>query len=105
MILCPDCNNEILPYLKDGEFKQVIGDKFVTYNLHFCLHCKTVFHQERDSRNFKNLKEEEKKKNGSNENAKRNSRTNSGRIKKRISIGKQHGKSSSSKTSTNKDSS
>lgn len=68
---CPDCENEILPYLKTGEYKEVKAETIyadtgkkvatgvnyflVTYQCYFCIHCKTVFWKEHDRFNFKPL--------------------------------------------------
>lgn len=104
MRLCPDCNNEILPYLKTGEFKQVVKDKFITYQFHYCLFCRTVFYEEQSALNFKPLVYKEKK-DGPNENDTNNGSTNSGGAKKRVQPGRQHGKSSGAKVATGKDSS
>ena len=40
---CPACKNEILPYLKTGEFKQIHLEYLVSYQFYFCIHCKKVY--------------------------------------------------------------
>ena len=59
MKLCPECNNEILPYLKTGEVKRIFGSVIASYQLHYCLVCKTVYYEEYEKHKF--IKLEEKK--------------------------------------------
>lgn len=61
MKLCPDCNKEILPYLKTGELKRIINNKLVTYQCYWCLNCRLVWNEERESFLFKPLTNKEKK--------------------------------------------
>ncbi len=63
MKICPDCKNEILPYMKTGELKRINiinklrkEDYFLTtYQCYFCVHCKTVFYHKHEEFKFKEL--------------------------------------------------
>ena len=73
MQTCPHCNQEILPYLKTGELKQITNNVigamdfvknnfFLTsYQLYFCINCKIVYFIEHENDPFLNLKEERNK--------------------------------------------
>lgn len=52
---CPECENEIRPYLKTGEFKEVKEEKIILYQLYFCIHCKCVYQKIHDEYKFKPL--------------------------------------------------
>jgi len=59
-LYCPACKNEILPYLKTGEFKQVVGlQSLVSYQFYYCVHCKTVYYEEHECVRFLPLKQKE----------------------------------------------
>ena len=55
MILCPDCNQEILPYLKTGEMKRIVKDDLILYQCYFCVNCKNVYWVAHKSYKFKPL--------------------------------------------------
>lgn len=59
VIMCPDCEKEMLPYLKTGELKQIVGDKLVLYQLYFCVNCKKVYHEQASEYEFINLQSKE----------------------------------------------
>lgn len=58
---CPKCNQEILPYLKTGELKQIDSFHLISYQLYFCINCKVVYYEEHEKLEFiyLNKKEEE----------------------------------------------
>lgn len=58
-LYCPACKNEILPYLKTGELKEIKNNFLISYQLYYCIHCKTVYYQEHESVKFLPLKKEE----------------------------------------------
>ena len=69
---CEECNHEILPYLKTGEFKTVIKRKpqntyealkskildefLVSYQFFFCISCKIVYYKEHERFQLEELK-------------------------------------------------
>jgi len=64
MEYCPKCENEMLPYLKTGELKEISKEKLVQYQLYYCLHCKTIYynsHKEYEFIDFKKAKQEKAK--------------------------------------------
>lgn len=53
VIICPECEHEMLPYLKTGELKQVINNsKLVLYQLYFCVNCKKVYYEQASEYDF-----------------------------------------------------
>jgi uncharacterized protein with PIN domain len=56
---CPDCDHEILKYLKAGELKKVTPDFMISFQLFFCINCKTVFYEEHERFKLKPLKRKE----------------------------------------------
>ena len=70
-LYCPACKNEILPYLKTGEFKQIqlvpaknvvfqdAMEYLTSYQFYFCIHCKVVYYEKHESYLIKPLQKEE----------------------------------------------
>ena len=58
-LYCPACKNEILPYLKTGEFKQIQNEYLTSYQFYFCIHCKVVYYEEHETYKFLPLQKEE----------------------------------------------
>jgi uncharacterized protein with PIN domain len=60
IVNCPDCENEILPYMKTGEFKIIEpegGDIYLkSFQCYFCMHCKVVFYTKHEQYEFKEVK-------------------------------------------------
>ncbi len=63
---CPECENEILPYLKSDNLRVVkavnslnfMERNLISYQLHFCIYCKIVFYEEIERFKFVKLKED-----------------------------------------------
>ena len=60
---CPECNHEILPYLKTGELKETSHNNqksiLISYQLYICIYCKVVYYEEHETYEFKKLIKEE----------------------------------------------
>lgn len=73
---CPKCEQEVLPYLKTGEIKELrftpddIGKEIVSYQCYYCLNCRCVLYEEHERYPFVDvnykIKTKEKKENGTN---------------------------------------
>ena len=65
---CPKCKNEILPYLRSGELKEITFERgpgsylinryLVSYQLYSCISCKTIYYKVFEKRKFEELDEE-----------------------------------------------
>ena len=50
---CKECKNEILPYLRTGELKQINNnERLKTFQLFYCVHCKIVYYKTHEEFNF-----------------------------------------------------